>query len=325
MFNIGDISKYRSELMGFAILWIMTFHFSFTQIQLFDLFAKNGYGGVEIFMLVSGYGIYCSLEKENSLYQFYKKRFLRIFPIYYIIGITDSIIIFHDNFVSYLFRYTTIGFWTNGCYADWYIPTVIILYLIAPFLKCLFDLRKTYICFIGALLFILLSFFLADGIFIDRAHYFMVYRVPAFIFGMFCADWVKHGIDSRYYYAAAIVGLPLFFYLYSRYQIVYNYRFLSFLFLMPTIVLSAILLRHYANIQFINHTLSKMGKASLEIYLVQGFVYHLIIYKIFDFTESYHDIQTIGCIIISSLLGYYIHCIWEKNIFNLIKSSYPPT
>lgn len=316
MFNIGDISKYRSELMGFAILWIMTYHFSFSQVPLLGLITLFGYAGVEIFMLVSGYGLYCSLDKNNALMHFYRKRFLRIFPIYYLIGIADSIIVFHDNLLSYLFRYTTIGFWINGDYADWYIPTVIILYLIVPFVKCLFDLKKEYLCLLIAVLFLFMAFYFADSITIDRAHYFTVYRVPAFLFGMFCAHWVKHGYGKKFYYLVTIIGLPLFIYLYKHYPLIYNYRFFSFLFLMPTIVIIVILFVHYANIKLINRSLSEMGKASLEIYLVQGFFYHLVIYKLVDFPDYYHDLLTVGYIIVSTSIGCFIHHFWEKPYFH---------
>ena len=72
-----DISTYRSELMGWAILWIMMLHFDFNQIKPLGFIAQYGYAGVEIFILVSGFGVFFSLEKDNSIIRFYKKRLLR--------------------------------------------------------------------------------------------------------------------------------------------------------------------------------------------------------------------------------------------------------
>ncbi len=83
-FSIKDISVYRSELMGWAILWIMMLHFTFTQIKPFGFIAQYGFAGVEIFMLVSGYGLYFSLEKDSRLLRFYKKRLLRILSLIHI-------------------------------------------------------------------------------------------------------------------------------------------------------------------------------------------------------------------------------------------------
>ena len=33
LFELKDISTYRAELMGWAIVWIMMLHFTFTQIK----------------------------------------------------------------------------------------------------------------------------------------------------------------------------------------------------------------------------------------------------------------------------------------------------
>ena len=117
-FKIEDISTYRSELMGFAILWIMSFHFEFIQIFPVHFLTQFGYAGVEIFMVVSGLGLYYSLEKDNNVIHFYKRRFFRIIPIYYLLGIADSIIVYKDNLITYLFRYSTIGYWIDSYYGD---------------------------------------------------------------------------------------------------------------------------------------------------------------------------------------------------------------
>lgn len=67
------ISKYRSELMGFSILWVVWFHSALYlnkfpigfMAHLFEFLKSIGYGGVDIFLLVSGLGIYNSLKKHN--------------------------------------------------------------------------------------------------------------------------------------------------------------------------------------------------------------------------------------------------------------------
>ena len=129
-------------------------------------------------MLVSGLGIYFSLEKSKSVLQFYKKRIIRIFPIYYFIGFFDSCFVFHDDMLEYLIRYSTIGFWTGGLYADWYIPSLILLYILSPIIKKLIESKRFYVLGSLLLLFILFSFLMADNdSAIDRAHFFLLYRI----------------------------------------------------------------------------------------------------------------------------------------------------
>ena len=58
IFELKDISTYRAELMGLAIVWIMMLHFTFTQIKPLGFIAQYGFAGVEIFMFVSGFGLF---------------------------------------------------------------------------------------------------------------------------------------------------------------------------------------------------------------------------------------------------------------------------
>lgn len=79
---------YRGELMGLAILLILTFHaFLYTSASE-DLKAITRMGriGVDIFLILSAIGLYFSLKKNSSLSIFYKRRFVRILPTYLLLA-----------------------------------------------------------------------------------------------------------------------------------------------------------------------------------------------------------------------------------------------
>jgi peptidoglycan/LPS O-acetylase OafA/YrhL len=310
-FSIKDISTYRSELMGWAILWIMMLHFTFNQIKPLGFIAQYGFAGVEIFMFVSGFGLYYSLDKDRHIIRFYKKRLLRIFPTYYILGIIASIILFSDNLPSYLFRYTTLGFWIGSIYWEWYIPSIVMLYLVSPFLKKLID-RYPYIVE-GVVLFTLgLAYYLIDkDQILDRSHFFFLYRIPAFIFGMICANWVKNGISSKYFFIILALGLPFFFYLFPLHHQIYRYKYFSLLFLLPCFTMLFILLSKYRMIK--NTVISKIGMASLEIYLIQGIFFSIIKHGTISVPPIWHDTLTIALIIFCSLLGIITHWMIDKS------------
>ena len=249
--------------------------------------------------------IYFSLEKSKSVLQFYKKRIIRIFPIYYFIGFFDSCFVFHDDMLEYLIRYSTIGFWTGGLYADWYIPSLILLYILSPIIKKLIESKRFYVLGSLLLLFILFSFLMADNdSAIDRAHFFLLYRIPAFVVGMACAYLLKERRKSHFFYILCLVGVPIFIMLFNQYNIIYNYKFFSFLFLSPLVIL---LFTYPPRMPFVNSFLSIMGEASLEIYLVQGIFYHLILFNLLVIPPEIHDIIAIGLIIVCSVLGIIIH------------------
>ena len=99
-FKYSNISKYRGMLMGIAAISIILFHFS-NECKAANLhyypwneFILNfiSSSGVDIFLILSGYGLYYSFKKNNNVKKFYKKRFIKIL-IPYIIFCLPAIII----------------------------------------------------------------------------------------------------------------------------------------------------------------------------------------------------------------------------------------
>ncbi len=80
------LSRYRSELMGAAMLWVMLFHASKLELGLpiLDLARKAGFGGVDLFILLSSMGLALSLiRREQDYTAFMLRRAGRILPSYY--------------------------------------------------------------------------------------------------------------------------------------------------------------------------------------------------------------------------------------------------
>ncbi|MBP5465341.1 MAG: acyltransferase [Treponema sp.] len=85
-FSWNLISRFRTEIMGIAILFVLirhcdSFSWGFLQSpiqQLISVFSC----GVDIFLFVSGFGLYFSMKKDKSVLRFYKRRFVRIIPEY---------------------------------------------------------------------------------------------------------------------------------------------------------------------------------------------------------------------------------------------------
>lgn len=82
--SLDFLSQYRTELMGFAIFWIFFYHTG-VNIPVFKALFSVGWIGVEIFFLVSGFGLCSSLTKNPNIIQFYKRRFIRIIPTWWFI------------------------------------------------------------------------------------------------------------------------------------------------------------------------------------------------------------------------------------------------
>lgn len=316
-FKLEDISTYRSELMGWAILWIMALHFTFTQIKPIGFIAQYGFAGVDIFMLVSGLGLYYSLDNNHQIGTYYQKRVVRIFPTYYLIGIIPSTFLLNDNFTTYLFRYTTLGYWIGAPYEEWYVPAIIFLYIIAPFIKKAFDYQLfAFITFL-TIATLLSAYYLIDKTLLDRIHFFLLYRIPAFILGMACAYWIKNKETHNYFLWLLAGGIPFFIIFFPRHHEFYNYKYFSLLFLMPFFTISFVLLSK--SLRFLTPIISMIGKASLEIYLIQHIFFYAKITGIMPINSNLHDTISILLIIGCSILGLLLH--WLFNNIGINKLS----
>ncbi len=312
-FEIKDISIYRSELMGCAIVWIMMLHFTFTQIKPLGFVSQYGFAGVDIFILVSGFGIFFSLDNGDHILTFYWRRLLRIFPTYYLLGIPASIFLFHDSIIAYLFRYSTIGFWINDLYWEWYVPSIVVLYLVAPFLKKLIDKNKQFLIVCLAIVILGFSYFVVakEIASAKEPHFFLLYRIPTFMLGMTCAYWMKHSVSIKKFLIILLAGIPCFALLYPHHHEIYNYKYLSLVFLLPLFIVSFTILIKQA--QFMRSILAIIGKSSLETYLIQALFFHAIVTGKLVIDLAWHDAFTITLIIISSLLGILVHWLIDKS------------
>lgn len=79
----------RTILMCIAILAVVFYHLALRGIPIGRL--NIGYAGIDIFMLLSGYGIGKSLMK-NSVGQFYKNCIRRILPLWFTMILLNSFI-----------------------------------------------------------------------------------------------------------------------------------------------------------------------------------------------------------------------------------------
>lgn len=93
-FNLNHISKYRTELMGLSAIMIILCHVNVAEVKLhylIKLIIREGNLGVDIFLFLSGLGLFYSLERFlekyefGNIYKWYWKRFTRLLLPYLLI------------------------------------------------------------------------------------------------------------------------------------------------------------------------------------------------------------------------------------------------
>lgn len=144
----SKLSDVRGELFGFSIITIILFHFcedvekagfggaATVMTTIYNL--ALGSGGVEIFLFLSGMGLFYSLSGNPRLSDFYRKRLRRVMPAYLVFGgvgwLILDILLRKTGWLPFLLDFSTVSFWTEGTRLVWYISLIFILYLLFPLL-----------------------------------------------------------------------------------------------------------------------------------------------------------------------------------------------
>ncbi|PXV65094.1 peptidoglycan/LPS O-acetylase OafA/YrhL [Dysgonomonas alginatilytica] len=217
MYDLSVLSKYRTQLMGFAILWITFYHMSLVfYIPIISEIKWLGYAGVEIFFMVSGIGLFFSWQQNPSTISFYKKRLLRIFPTHILIAIifTSIAIYLYKYEISYLFySITTLGFWVgkgDTLTSPWFISAIVFLYILTPVFLKYFQKRIITASIIISLISIIISILITNTDF----SYLQIFtaRIPSFLMGL-CVGYLiinKKRISPLtvyYLYLSLLVGI----------------------------------------------------------------------------------------------------------------------
>ena len=94
--------------MGFAILWVISFHYQFLDSTPIGAFTQKGFLGVDMFIALSAFGLCFSLSKESNYIKFLKKRVLRIVPTWWLlitVMLLLAVVLGKDNYPHTVFQY----------------------------------------------------------------------------------------------------------------------------------------------------------------------------------------------------------------------------
>lgn len=286
LFSIDMISKYRTEIMGVCIIWIMLFHSGieaptpFFLRGIWYLVVSFGGGfGVNIFFILSGMGLmYSALEKkrlgkkEKILY-WYKKRLKRILPAYFVVAIIFYLITTNRTLEELLYNLFFLNFIIEGKRDFWYIFAIILYYIIFPFyLKAVQNINFKFILMIVLILAIALSMsiFYLNPLWYKKFE-ILLWRFPCFVIGCHLGILISKKREKDFLFNlilfsfGGILILSVFGFLRAQSYIQRN----VFTCLSPlVIVLVSVLLNFILNkIKLAKIILKYLGERSLELYL----------------------------------------------------------
>ena len=149
--ELGNISRFRAEQMGAAMLFVILFHVALDRGDPFYGLRRCGNVGVDIFLFLSGVGLWFAWTKTPSVSHFYRRRLVRILPTWLICSTAfylrdylgarrfskDIVDLIGDITINW-------DFWLHDELTFWYVPAIMALYLVAPWYMRLIERYPTY-------------------------------------------------------------------------------------------------------------------------------------------------------------------------------------
>lgn len=131
-----SLSKYRTELMGLACLWIMLYHNRVSWpagLEPVRRFVDHGNLGVEFFLLLSGMGLYFAWQKRPPLGEFYRRRLVRLAVPYLLLTLPYWVWRdLYEGIGDFWLNLTQLSLPLQGVIPTWYVPAAAVLYLCYP-------------------------------------------------------------------------------------------------------------------------------------------------------------------------------------------------
>lgn len=295
--ELANISRFRGELMGIAMLFIILFHVGLPRTDWFFGLRRLGNIGVDMFLFLSGVGLWFSWVRRSLSGQsfgrryrsFMLKRLWRIYPawlimasLYYIPDYLCPELVGHGGHstsVVDLIGDITINwdFWLHDELTFWYIPATMMLYVFAPFYMELIHRHPIYRWLPVAMITwcILVAYVTPIHNAVGHLEIFWS-RVPIFFIGVNMGEMVrqKRTVDGQGIWLVLLLFLMSFLSSLFLEQVRHGEfpLFLERLLYIPLTVTSILLLNRVLRRtpQTILSMLSFVGALSLEAYLIHS-------------------------------------------------------
>ena len=330
-FNVSDISKYRPYLMGVATLLVIFGHSAGNGVVMpgwLESLCGLASVGVDIFLLVSGLGLWYSLRNLNTekltgggLKRWYLRRYKRILvPYLLIIGFHNILAVLHGRPIPQaLLELSTIGYWINHQGA-WFIAMLIPVYAITPFHYSICMKVKSPVLYSMAIIVaVILISWLNYPIASEESQMMIVnikqvlYHLPSFLIGFMLAPFALDNKKVSYFW---MILLPVVIVVIQKFT---HFGYWPGFLVLPVITVCCLFLRYAGRV--ITAVLGFFGKISLESYLFNGIVGTWIIWYL---PNLYESPLNKGCylsyfivLVLGTVLAYFVNRICNRMLNRL--------
>lgn len=319
-------------LRGLFAIVVVLYHWSgsFQKFYTHDLmknFFAQGYLGVDLFFLISGFVIFLSTKSMIDRRDYFIRRFSRVLPVYWIalvllIGIRflAGILLhqdfFHDFSVTYLLR--NVFLFPSEPYIigpAWSLTYEVAFYIFFA-IFCL-GKKESIVVLAGIIGFLGLNFLAKEA----GIQFFP--RSINFLFGIFAAvlygkPWIKN--CPKLFYRLLLTALLIYFFTFfsvEKNELAFDqtFRYMLLVSFPGALLILACSAHDFSGQGIIQRTLTILGESSYSIYIFHT-IFLMVIIKVFSTTGiSYYDDLLYGLTLVVSLVAICIFSsLFEKKI-----------
>lgn len=312
-------------IRGVAAMAVVFYHYTTRYNEMFDttsvLNFSYGWLGVPLFFILSGFVITLTINRCKSPFEFLYRRFMRLYPTYWIcllitltvINITDFKM-FQLPLIDVLMNFTMVseifGFnYVDGSYWS-LLPELLFYFLMA--LLMVFNKTNKVLTYNVPILFICIIHYFYQIPFL----WHLLYYLPLFMIGILFYN-IYMGRKKYYFHILIVFNLVLSVFLYHKIQSSVPIEYLLFSF---TSFIGLFYLFIYGKLKFLGRSkgLVFLGTISYPLYLIHENV-GLIFINYLDSNFGLRNIAIAFAIMISIALAYVVTFYLEPPFRNFIK------
>lgn len=277
--------------MGAAIVWVMLFHaFDLDlRVPLLNAICRAGFGGVDVFILLSSMGLVMSLSRRPQEYTaFMARRGQRILPAYFAVMVPFTLYLIlarGKTWSSLIWNASLLYYWVRPSGAfNWYVAGAMTFYAVTPWCFARWQRSKHR----QGLTALAVGLGLALCQLLTHEGYWqytdLAYRIPVFFLGLLLGFWVLEDrpltAKSALFWAACLCAAGGYLYLsLTKEWINWPIHFPQcHLFLFTTVPMCLLICLALDKLPLgpLSRLLDFLGRYSLEIYLLNVSVFSLI-------------------------------------------------
>lgn len=321
------LTLWRDPIKGLAILWVCFFHakLRLETVPVIGALQQCGYLGVDMLTLLSGFGLYHSLKGSPSLPAYRKRRALRLLPVYLPVCVLWCVFLLpklqlglRQSLFSAFGTLTMTGYLLGAPVSiNWYVSLLLVTILLAPLGYWLLSKsRRPYITGAGMILIALL----AGLLFPDRL--MLVSRLPIFFAGMLLAaakpQTPRPKAEAMVYGLCFALGTIALSYSMTRLSpllISTGLYWYPGLLIVPGLCAGlGWLMDHLGAKCLLTRALSCIGRASLEIFLLNAWAELYLKQVVHSTSRLEHLLGMLGSVFLGLLLHRLVEVLRQKGI-----------